>query len=312
MSKVRYYHTDDMEAAVRSLSERHRNVLVLMDYKSVRPIRMNTRGKLWDLDIDWCMGWKPNADEVVSRWRAKGGILQYRSNPRAKRPHCPEADAIVFVECPMQWDQFEHQCLSARQEVVVYRPPTWSLHERTIEHLFPSREAYETIEAYMDALVFGEFDEVQQRAIAASGYKRGAAFMADDLMQVAGWDEKFLRYLLRRYSFQVTRWHPYKLRLQPRSADMRWAWDVLCAQPEFSRKCHALRFNELYPRRPGFKTMMRRLSKENYISPEDCIYVVDSDRRHVDIDVFVAVNNMHRGRWLRIRNFVDDMEEYRI
>lgn len=307
---VRLYHTTDMEATVRSLAQRHRNLMILMDYKSVRPIRLATRLKLGDLAMEMVMAWKPGAPQAVERWQREGGILQYRSNPMMLLPPCPPADAIMLVECPMQWDRFEHARLHARQELAVFLPPTWSLHEKTIDHLYPRRDVYATLEAYLDALQFAEQSEYLQRVARLGKWDKCVAFTSDDLMQMVGWDDKFLKFVLRRYRFKVQRWQVYTAHFPPDDHELVWAWELLRRQPQVDHKKYALLVGNTTPRTPGFLPALKRLIWRKHVAVNDHVYVADVNRKRSDIDAFDAVNNMHRGKWFKVRNFVEQLPEY--
>lgn len=304
MTAPRIFATDDMELALRRMAERNRDVLALLDYKTVRPIRMRTLAKLSDLEIDLCWAWRPDAAERMEAWKRRGGIMQYRCRPNARRPLVPSSDAILFAECPLQWDAFDSLASCARQEAVVYRPPVWDGHTRTIDMMFPPRESYEAIEAYIDARPGPPFKH--------SMFEHSASFTAEPLLSMYDWTEKQLRYLLRGYPHAVHRWHPYTLRLKPEDPNLRWAWDVLCAQPQLKPRTHLIRFNLVRPRIPGFQSMLKALVRGKYVRADECIYDADLDRRRKDIDEREAVNNMRRGKWFKLRNFVDELPEYPI
>ena len=314
MSNVTYHQTNDMEAAVRSLAARHNTVLVLMDYKSVKPIRMRTAALLGDLDIEGVIAWNPKADEAVERWRRRGGIMQYRSIPNAKRPNVPPADAILFIEAPMQWDRFEHVCLSARQAVVIYRPPTWELHTKSIDFLYPPTEAYATLEAYLDALQFDTPSEYLAAITRAEPQlAKPVAFTGEDLCEMMEWEPKQLKYLLKsRYRLAIKRWHPYKLMYEPKGGEKLWAWNVLKTQPSPADRIHMLRYDESRPKQVGLKRLIKLMVKEHYLVRKDPVYVADAKRNPVDYEAVEAVNQMHRARWRKVRDFVDDLPEYEI
>lgn len=311
---VTYHQTSNMEAAVRSMKERYQTVLVLMDYKSVKPIRMRTTALLSDLGIEWSMAWKPETASAIERWRRKGGIMQYRSIPQAKRPDTPIADAILFVEAPMQWDRLEHVCMSARQAVVIYRPPTWELHSRSIDFLYPAAETYATLEAYIDALRYATPDEyLATIARVEPTMKHPVAFTGEDICEIANWDPKQLKYLLlSRYRKSIKRWHPYRVRLEPRGVEKQWAYDILKAQPSPQDGVHMLRFNEPAPRILGFMKMIKLLTRAKYLVAKPVVYVADAAAKLTDYEAVEAVNAMHRARWLKVRDFVDSLPEYQI
>lgn len=301
--------TDDMEAAVESLVRRHRRVIVLLDYKSVRPIRLNSK-QLQHVPGELTWAWSQAKGPIIERFQRDGGLLYFRSEPRHAKPVMPECDAVLFCEAPFNWRAFDSLAQFARQEVVIYRPPTWDLHQRTVEVLFPRRENYETLELFMRSLRGIPMSEGYKRLIAASGFERGVAFTVQDVANLTCWDEKTLRYLLRPFSRKVTRWHPYLLRMAPDDPDLLWGYAMLQSQTYVSKRVRALRVNLAIGRPHGFPAMLRLLLKYKYVSADDCVYTYDFDASDIDPERIEAANNVGRSRWFKMREYVDNLPEY--
>lgn len=303
-----------METAARQLAETNRNVIIFMQYKSIKPIRIQMNA-LKDLHIELCKVWQPTGKPAVERWKAKGGLLVYRPHPLSTFEVLPDCDAMLIIEAPYLYTDYERITRNVRQEVVVYRPPTWELHNETLDYLYPQSNTYATLDAIVRSMVGRELTEDMQGALDATGYDpfTTAVFTAWDIEQLTGWDEKFLKYALRhRYLRYSYRWHIYTARIRPDHDEaLRWAYDIILQQPQVARGEYALR-NDL-PKGPyiyGFKTQIKRLKRLSYITREDNIYVISLKGTPMQVDKLDAVNNMYRGRWYKLKAVIDDAPEY--
>jgi hypothetical protein len=259
------------------------------------------------------LAWKPYTKGTIGRWEDNGGALLWRPHPIGKVVP-PPSDAMLFVECPFQIDKFQNVIKDVKQEIVIYRPPTWELHNQTLDHMYPNRDTYVTLDAIMRGFVGRELDEEMQGVLDACGYPASttAVFTAWDIEQLTGWTEKFLKYAMNyKYRYNSGRWHVYTLRIPPTDRDMLWAYNILLEQPEISRKVHTLRVNlPKGGRILGFETMLKRMLKEHYVTRDDNIYVINTAHPPLDYDKIDAINNMYRGRWFAMKSLVDSTEEY--
>ena len=312
---VKIYQTHDMEAAMRRMYETNRNSVVYWRHRSNKPIRMRLN-MVRDIPVEQCHAWKPFAQATIERWQTRGGVMVWRPHPLTHKAPVPACDAMLFVECPLQIDRFNASIANVKQEVIVYRPPTWKVHNDTVDHFYPGKDTYITLEAIAKALVGRELTEEMQGVLDACGYPASstAVFTGWDIEQLTGWSEAYLKYALHyKYRYHSGRWCVYSVRIPPDDADMRWAYDILRQQPEVSRKTHAMRLGiPAGPFIPGFKTMMRQLLRSNYVVREDNIYVINTAHPPLDHDRVDAINNMHRGRWFAMKALVDGAEEYPI
>ena len=307
---VKLYQTDDMEASLQQLVDTNRNVLIYMRHKCVRPIRLRLN-KLPDMHVELCKVWKPFAQATIDRWQANGGAMVYRPHPNTQKDSIPACDAMLIIESPFLITDFERITRNVRQEVVVYRPPTWELHNESMESIYPRADTYITMDTIFRSLVGRELTQEMQAALDATKFPVAttAVFTADDITALTGWSERFLKQALRyRYRFMSMRWHVYYVRMKPHHDEaMRWAYEILAKQVEVAPRQYALRANR--PSGPyihGFKTQMKRMVRENYLSIEDNIYVINTGGPPMQIDKLDAINNMYRGRWFKLKTLVDE------
>ena len=302
-----------MEAALRRMVEENRNVLLYTRHHCINPIRFRYR-EVEDLPIYTCQPWTPFGQTAIDQWEAKGGVLIYRPHPAPKKDARPPCDAMLLIECPLQMNTFEQVTSGVRQEVVVYRPPTWRLHNDTIETLYPSKDTYVLLDAVFKSMVGRELTEEQDSAAAMSGIARhhAAVFIAWEIEQLAGWNERYLRYAMSyKYRHKSSRFHVYSTRIPPQDENLRWAYDILISQPEVSKGMYTLRFNfPLGGRINKFESMLKQLVRQCYVVKEDSIYVVDTSATQLDYERIDAINNMHRGRWFKVKSLVDASQEY--
>ena len=308
------YQTDDMEASLLHLAANNRTVIVYMRHKCNKPIRLRLN-LVKDLPIELCKIWKPFAQATIERWQANGGVMIYRPHPTSNKENVPEADAMLIIEAPFSMDDYNRITRNVRQEVVVYRPPTWELHNESMEGIFPRAGTYITMEAIFKSLVGRELTEDMEGALAATGYPRAstAVFTAWDIEQLTGWDEKFLKQATRhRYRYKMIRWHVFGARLKPRDNEaLEWGWSIITAQDQLMPRVYGMRFGLVkggYV--PGFTTQLKRLCHEGYLSREDNIYCINMDGPPLQIDRLDAINNMYRGRFFKIKTLVDEAPEH--
>lgn len=309
------YRTSDMEQALRVMTERNHQVLALMEYRARRIIRLRPRSpKLQGVQMLFCQSWRPETHGQIDRWQSEGKVLLYRPGPSHFPTH-PACDALLFVECPLQYDWLETRIANVRQEAVVYRPPSWDLHEEAMDHKWPRRCHYETMESVLASLVTRNLSPRMQAARELMPHWTKFAIFDDNEMEsITGWDQRMIRSVLRfKYNKASIRFPVFHLRYVPRESAAKWGYDVLAAQPSVGKKLHVLKGDHPFEgQRPSFKTQLAVLLRRNYIAREGNIYMVNMDRPGLNLDRIDAIHNMHRGKWFKVRNFVDSLQEYPI
>lgn len=313
MTAIPIYRTSNMEAALAAMTRRHRNVVALAEYRVAKRIKLRGRAQvLKDTPQMYVMGWKPEADAVLARWHREGGALVYRPMPRADSTH-PASDALLLVEAPLQWEWLQQRIANVRQEAVIYRPPTWDLHEDAINHVWPQRHQYETLEAVLASLMGRELTaEMTHIRELMPHWSKFAIFTDEDMAALVGWDSRMIRAILRfKYQKTAIRFPVFKLRYVATHYDIKWAYEVLSAQPSIGKKLHVLKADRPFEgKRPAFTSALRMLVRLNYVSREGCYYMVNMDRPPLRLDAIDAVHAMHRGKWFKVRAFVDSLQEY--
>jgi hypothetical protein len=312
----RIFHTDNMELSIAALEKAHAHVIAYLSLKAIRPIRPR-----WDLVktkrfIEHCYAWKPTAGPVLERWQQEGGVMIYRPEPNTRLIKLPPCDALLLVECPVQIDVFESLIANVRQEVVVYRPPTWNLHVETVEHRYPQAGTYIAMESMFKGFVGRELTDEEDVILQHTGFNRAstAVFTADDVKMITGWTEKYLRMALNyRYKYCSARYDVYTMRIRPDHNEvLTYAWQIMEKQLRTAPGEYAMRRSEpAGPYIKGFKAALRQLMLKHYVSRDESVYVIDLSGKPIEADRLDAVNNMYRGRWYKMRNLIDQSPEFK-
>lgn len=307
------YRTSDMESALAVMTKRNHHVVGLADYRVKKMIKLRGRAtQLVDTPMLYVMGWKPEADAVLQRWHKEGGALIYRPLPRVAPSH-PACDALLLIEAPLQWESLQARIANVRQEAVFYRPPTWDLHEDALAHIWPHRHQFETMEAVLNSLVGRELTEQMERVrTLVPQWEKFALFTDVEMSAVTGWDTRMIRAILRRkYSMRYYRFPVFGIRYVATHHTVKWAYEVLIAQPTIGKKLHVLRNDNPFDgKRPSFVNAMRHLVRLNYVTREGSYFMVNMDRPPLRLDETEAVHNMHHGKWFRVKAFIDSLQEY--
>lgn len=313
---MRVYQTDNMELAARDLAMRHHYVVVIVDYE-VRPVIRFRANEIADIPLTMIRTWDPFAPRAYADWRNEGGLLLLYHN--YKYPMTVECDAMLFVECPPYYERFVNRSAGVRQECVIYRPPTWELHERSVLKHNPGGDVSRALLATANGMIGRELDDEMQAALTLSGYPPDATavFRADEILAITGVEEAMVRNVLKSGLFRARylRYHCYTLNVRPerKDVDLRWAYELLEEDPDRCDGTRMLRFDFLERGRVnGFPKQMKRLIRQNYITREKSIYVVTRGYREPFYPAIDAVANANRGDWFKMKNLVDSAPEYPI
>jgi len=301
-------HTFDMEAAVTKLAREHHHVIIYREYLCVPPIRIRL-DLVMDTELTLIEHWKPEAVKWVEQWRKEGGALVYR--PKERLDDIPLCDAMLIVECPMQYESFERITRGVSREVVVYRPPTWDNHERMIDRAYPRGATYEGIRVIFETLVGRKLSLVMQDCLALTQVpiEHAAVFDSTEIEEFFDMPERQFRKAIRYNWFGYShRYHLYDQNLEPDDTEMMWAWNLIDDAPTIADRFKAVRFN--HPRVQGFRKMSKLLIRSHNVLKKPAIYIIDTRRPKQDYGRIDALSNLYRGRWMRIRDFIDNTKEY--
>lgn len=312
---VQIYKTSDMELAIREMSFRNDKYVVYRKNMNRRkiPLRLN---QVKDLPFQIARVWDERFNDALEFWEGDGGMLLYTYDIR--RPHYVNAEAALFVEAPLRMMEFQDFTNTIEREVVVYRPPTWHLHEDTLEYTTPSSSYYHTLITLVHCLMGRDLSERMEAAFVSSGYKdrfKTAVFEASEIQAITGIDERQMRLMLSGYGWRKSyvRYHCYTPMVEPEDSEMLYIYNLLCEVPDVWRGQRMLKFDYLPQGRVmGFHKYMKRLIKEGYVQKHPSVYVIKMGYRPLDYSMIDAVVNAKRGEWFKMRNIIDSAPEYPI
>jgi hypothetical protein len=183
-----------------------------------------------------------------------------------------------------------------------------------MDHVWPRRHQYETLEAVLASLTGRDLSPQMQRVRELMPHwEKFAIFTDEEMSAITGWDTRMIRALLRwKFAKVAVRFSLFRLRYVATHHSIKWAYEVLAAQPAVGKKLHVLRQDKpiVGETPPAFLGALRNLIRLNYVERQGHVFMVNQDRRPLALDKIDAVHTMHRGQWFKARTLVDSLPEY--
>jgi hypothetical protein len=189
-------------------------------------------------------------------------------------------------------------------EVILYKPPTWELHEELVDFLYPSSAHYRTLLLFIKGIRGAPTSQLQQDALSLSGHdpKLTTVFNAHEIAPVLGMSARQVKMLLGfKFRGFHTRYSTYLPMLRPNTSDLSVAFDVLTELPAQDGEWRLLRFDDF----EESKLALKQLVKYGYVRRGKDIYLLQDGYRQPDYIAIDAVNNARRGDWYKMRTIVD-------
>lgn len=318
---MQLYQTEDMESAIKRMVSRNDRCVVFQKNWCLRQIRLKTLD-VFDIPSIACRSWDSFADISLEKWQKEHNLLYYRHD--TFRDKLPAADAMLYIEVPLQHKVYDQFSSRVGRETIIYRPPDWSMQEEALNFRYPNSAYYRTVLAAIEGLRGNARTDRQEMALRYSGFDpaKTTVFTADDIMAITGIGERLLRILLSyKFKGKYIRYHCYTPQIEPDEPDMLDMYRILEGEPDVGRGMRMLRFDELCRiferngianRVPGFKPYLKRLVREAYVSSSPPVYLMTDGWRKPDYHVIDAVANVRRGDWFRMMNLVEAAPEYDI
>lgn len=310
---IQVYQTSAMELAIREMAQKHHKFIVYRNYFNKRkiPLRQN---EIADIPFVLARAWDPFFDQSIEMWNGEGGMLLYSYDKR-KHVHL-NAEAALFVEAPIRHIEFEEMTRGISREIVVYRPPTWHLHQATLEYHNPTSNHYYTLLSVIHAMMGRDLTGRLGGAFEQSGFKdisKVAVFESSEIQGITGIDDRQLRTMLSAYGFRRKhiRYHCYTPVVEPDDLEMLYFYNKLVDVPDAYKGQRMIRFDTLPEGRiVGFNKYLKRLVREKYVIKHPNIYILELGYRPVDYALIDALSNARRGDWFKMQNLVDQSPEY--
>jgi len=309
------FQTPKMEPAIIAMMARHKHCVVFRNYACLKKIylRFNSIPGVTPFLIRSRDSFH---EQTLERWRDAGGLL-VRSYD-AQYPKIPDCDAIMFPEAPLQYRYLESYVGPSVKEVICYRPPSWKLHEATVEFKFPSSDSHKSIMAVVDGLAGRSLTPRLQAALDLSGFDgtTTAVFEASEMEAITGISERQFKPMLHMASLKIKyeRYQSYVPTIRPDDLDQREFYDRVVALPDSHRGERMLRFGNFpgLARLDGQFRLMRLLARQGNLSTKPHIYLVRRGVVAPDFTVIDGICNARRADWVKMRDAIDAAPVYQL
>lgn len=304
-----------MEEAIRQMNERNEKSIVYLDYSNRLRIRLQTK-KVQDIPSLACRSRDSFIADSIAKWEAEKGLLYYRVN--GPTDNLPAADAMLIVECPFQLRMFEKLQGRIKGDIIVYRPPDWSMHQDTIDFIYPDSSWHQTLHVGIKCLQGLPRTPRQELALKFSGFNpdNTSVFFGYDLAAITGISmQKFKPMMKYRFLNFYRRYSCYIPQIPPDDPFDLEIYRVLEAEPDTGGGLRLLRWGEPHDavksmRVPGFTKVIKRLVKSGHVTQYPQIYVVCDEYKKPDWEMLDGIQQVRVRNWLKMRDLVDLAPEY--
>jgi len=309
---MKLYQTTDMEGAIRSMAASNPRTVVFYHNWCLRRVRPRF-DLLADIPSVLLRAWDANADKTGAKFQRDKGLLFYSHMSRLDK--MPSTDGLMFTEMPLAFRDLEQFAGRVKHEIVVYRPPDWSMHQEAIEHSYPMSGDYLKFFAEIGEK-FGKHEHLsfsQNLALRFCGLppERLAVFNIHDIQSIKGATmRRILKFQLcmRRH---YIRYDAYKPMIAPTSQDQLDVYRAIESQPDAGSGVRLLKFGKAEgPIVPQFEKTLRLLVKNKCIMRYDDIHIILDGWQKLDYEAIDAVAEVRRKGCLKLRSTVEQAPVY--
>lgn len=304
------YRTHDMEGAIRLMVKQNALSTVFFYNDLRKPIRPRLN-LIKDIPSIMARTWDPFFQSRIEQWKEKRGLLLFKGR-RSAPSLIPETGALLLTECPVKYSLLERFAERARREIIVFRPPSWVLHQELVDQRHPSQDNLQALEMVVNGL---RGRDVPDRLVAAVRYagfdpKEVTVFTAPEVIGLLGIDYPIFQVLMTDYMWRghYTRYNCYTPVIEPENDTLLGAYRRLEAEPDVYRGERMLRFNQL----DGYNcwSHIKPLTKEKSVIRGAHIHIVTPGWKSLNHARFDAMSQVHRADWFKIKNVIDAAPEY--
>jgi hypothetical protein len=304
------YQTGDVAASIRKMMERNDYCIYYysMNCDQLIPHRLNC---ISDIPQLACRPWDTFAHNNIDRWRESRELMWYTE---AFVDLLPQCEALLFAECPLQYEKFERIAERVEREIVIYRPPSWKLHENTIATKYQGSANHQAVLMAIECLRSRELTPRYRDALNYAGFPEGetSVFSSTDILILLRIPHRQLQSILKyRFRGFYVRYHVFRPTIEPDDEWGKEMFNILMAEPEVGQGLRMLRFGELSAGRiDGFKRWLLTAHRFHHVERMPDIYLLKSGYRKPSYVTIDALANAHRGDWYKMRNIVDGAPSY--
>src|SRR5512139_677455 len=293
------YRAHDIEGAIRLMTEQ--NVLSTVFFynglrKPIRP-RLNL---IKDIPSIMARTWDPFFQARVEKWKEKRGLLLFKGRATVQSV-IPETGALLLTECPIKHSVFERFAARARREIIVFRPPSWVLHQQLVDQRYPSQDNLRALEMVINGLRGRDVPDRLAAAVRYAGFdqKEVTAFTAPEVIGLLGIDYPVFRVLMNDYMWRghYVRYNCLTPVIEPENAMLTDAYHRLEAEPDVYRGERMLRFNQIDGQNQ--QSIVKLLVREKSVIRDAHIHIVTPGWKPINHARYDAIAQVHRADWFK-------------
>lgn len=315
---MQVFYTTNMEESAKILHEAHRHLVIRYVYKNDPAIRfrMNT---LKGIPVYWYRPWKAYAQQFLKDWENEGGVLV--DSNQIEKP-ASESDAYLHVECPLKLKIFNHRISRNREVTVIYKPPVWYPHEKTVHRLYPSPETVARVKSWITIRAKDPLTERDLKACEVVGCVNDGVVVATDTeielgakLTVTDIGLHNLRKVMFHYKFSSVRpieqaVHVLKPTCPPMDKSMLDIWKWLDDLPALSNGDRLLNEQMIKDKWGQNTGVLRKLSHSGNIVKRDKLHIYAVDRLGPDMQKIEAAHETAVSELNEMIGYVESLERF--
>ena len=280
------YHTTDMKAAYRSMIKRNFACILRNSYFCNRPIRFRA-------DIPTISA-NPSVigyEDRILRWLQYGGVLV--DTRRFKYiDDIPRCHAMLIPEAPMGYQECNHLSRRVSNEIIIYKPPNWELHEESVNYYWPRANRVNDL---LDAVstIKNKNHPLVKAAIKDSKFT--VCFE-----ELEGFNEIELRAILKLLP-AYKRYNCYRPMISPEGGEDLDLYRKLESIADIHNGWRLTTSNAF-----------SRLVKNNNVESGPQLHLIDNSKTILDLVKIRAIGEARRQDWEAMRTMIDLSPEYPI
>lgn len=287
---------------------RNHKVVVYKRYECDSPIKLR-KSLIKDIPAIEVARSDPMKEVAYAKWWAEGRILYTSDNPRWSGAP-PVNDAIYFCEAPIGFSFFETLIGNTRSEAVVFRPPSWQLHQETIDRICPDVSLLKTLATIAKAHHGRALDKRDLDCIAQTKIPvkhASVIYMSDITPLCSTATNRQVRSALKWLRWNVGIFKLYRLMGEPAETFNKTTYAILEALPKIDGGWSIRSFNR--PLNGLDRGHMGLLTRSGCIQHGPDVFVIDTRLRGLDWTTITALNNARRADWWKMQTIVDNSPE---
>jgi len=245
-------------------------------------------------------GWK----YILERWAKRRCLLYYNYKPWPDWR--PTGEAMLFIECPLSYEFFEWICRGIKREVIIYRPPDWSMQEEMIKIKNPDSSQHRAVMFTSGSFMHGPRNVQETLALNLSGFSQETTkvFTRKEVAQITNISERAVRAILRKHGKNHHQWYqPLRLNHAPDDPELAPWYAELEEQSDWGDGLRMIR-NGI----GSYKmSLLLGAGAITYYPP---VHVLAEGWRLSRTEALDVTFNLRQSDWYNMRKLVEDAAQY--